>query len=109
MPKSDQLDYLRYKERKFGRGCFEQWRAQQDQLKERLAVSLVPFECMLAERPYLLHDQPHFIDFDLWGMLAQVQFTGHHQLPSAHNRLNEWHARLSKLKKTDPSSEKLHS
>jgi hypothetical protein len=54
---------------------------------------------MLVERPFLLQAQPHFIDFDLWGMLACFLYSGHYQLPAAHTCLNEWHARMSKLKK----------
>jgi len=106
VPKAQWLGFVRHKERKFGRGCLEQWREQQPQLLERLAQQLVPFELMLQERPFLLRDEPHFIDFDLWGMLANFLYTGHYQLPAAHSRLKEWHARFSSLKK---ASEKLHT
>jgi glutathione S-transferase len=109
VPKAEQLAFLRHKERKFGRGCLEQWRAQQPQLLEQLTEALVPFECMLTERPYLLMGRPHFIDFDLWGMLACFLHTGHYRLPAAHNGLNEWFARLSNLKKADLPSEKLYN
>jgi len=100
----EQLPYLRFKERKFGRGCLEQWRSQQGQLVEQLTQRLLPFELMLAERPFLLRQEPHFVDFDLWGMLANFLFSGHYQLPAAHTRLKDWFGRVSKL-----SSEKLHS
>jgi len=109
VPKSERLSFLRHKERKFGRGCIDQWRAQQSQLLAELATRLIPFERMLSERPYLLMPIPHFIDFDLWGMLANFLFTGHHQLPAAHTRLNEWFNRMSKIKKAVTQSEKLHS
>ena len=39
---------------------------------------------MLAERPFLLQSQAHFIDFDLWGMLANYLYSGHYQLPAIH-------------------------
>jgi glutathione S-transferase len=109
VPKADRLGFLRYKERKFGRGCLDQWREQQPQLLKQLTEALVPFECMLAERPYLLLDRPHFIDFDLWGMLANFLYTGHYQFPAVHNNLNEWFTRLSNLKKANLPSEKLHT
>lgn len=109
VPKAERLAFLRHKERKFGRGCIDQWRAQKSQLLEQLTQVLVPFECMLAERPYLLHRSPHFIDFDLWGMLAAFLYTGHYKLPTVHSGLNEWFARVSKLKRADLPSEKLHS
>ena len=42
---------------------------------------------MLATRPFLFREEPHFVDFDLWGMLANFLYSGHYQLPAAHGRL----------------------
>jgi len=109
VPKADQLRYLRHKERKFGRGCLDQWRAQQAQWLQTLTEKLTPFECMLAGRPFLLRAEPHFIDFDLWGMLACFLQSGHYQMPAVHTCLQEWHRRMSHLKKADVPSEKLRS
>jgi glutathione S-transferase len=109
VPPAEQLAYRRHKERKFGRGCLEQWRAQQPALIEQLTQNLLPFELMLATRPWILRDEPHFVDFDLWGMLANFLYSGHYQLPAVHTRLRDWHDRMSKAGKTVPNSEKLHS
>jgi len=108
VPKSDRLAYLRHKERKFGRGCLDQWAAQRAQWVETLTQKLTPFECMLAGRPFLLRGEPHFIDFDLWGMLACFLQSGHYQMPAVHTCLQEWYRRMSHLKKADGPSEKLH-
>jgi glutathione S-transferase len=104
VPKSDQLGFLRHKERKFGRGCIDQWRAQTPQLLEQLEHLLVPFEVMLEDRPYLLDQRPHFVDFDLYGMLANLLYTGHYELPAIHSRLNEWYLRVANLKISCPST-----
>jgi glutathione S-transferase len=109
VPKADQLAYLRHKERKFGQGCLDQWAAQREHWLETLNEKLTPFECMLADRPFLLRAQPHFIDFDLWGMLACFLQSGHYQMPAIHTSLQEWHRRMSHLKKADGPSEKLHT
>jgi glutathione S-transferase len=58
---------------------------------------LVPFEQMLAHRDYLLEAQPRFVDFDLWGMLANLKYSGHHDLPKAHAALGAWYHRMSKI------------
>lgn len=108
VPKAERLAFIRHKERKFGRGCLDQWRAHQAELVQELAQKLVPFEMMLEGRGYLLQSQPHFIDFDLWGMLACFLYSGHYELPEQHTCLNEWHTRMSKLKKSAVHSEKLH-
>jgi glutathione S-transferase len=109
VPKAGRLAFLRHKERKFGRGCLQHWRTQQEALLAELTQKLVPFEMMLADRPFLLQAEAHFIDFDLWGMLANFLFTGHYQLPAIHTCLNEWYGRMSKLKRAALPSEKLHS
>jgi len=53
---------------------------------------------MLSERNFLLDERPVFIDFDLYGILGMFLFTNHYKLPSAHNRLIEWHKRMDSIK-----------
>jgi glutathione S-transferase len=109
VPPAEQLPYLRFKERKFGRGCLAQWLAHHDALQADLAHRLLPFEQMLAHRSFLLEDQPHFVDFDLWGMLANFLYSGSYQLPVALPQVRRWYERMSKLKLSDVQREKLHS
>ena len=99
VPRAEQLDFLRFKERKFGHGCIDQWRNQQGEWLKRLEHGLVPFEEMAAHHPFLLGDCPHFVDFDLFGMLENFLYSGHYKLPSAHNHLADWHRRMSQLKR----------
>src|SRR5512140_238083 len=65
VPRSEQLVFLRHKERKFGRGCLDEWRGGQKQLLAGLEQKLVPFEEMLLYRPFLIDERPRFVDFDL--------------------------------------------
>lgn len=97
VPNADQLLFLRHKERKFGRGCLDQWRAQESDLLAQLEERLLPFEEMLAHRPFLLDDRPRFVDFDLFGMLGDFLFTGHYALPQAHTQIRKWHKRMAKV------------
>lgn len=96
----ERLAYLRFKERKFGRGCLKQWLQQQKSLMAELTEKLTPFEQMLRDRPFLLDNQARFVDFDLWGMLANFLYSGHYKLPAIHPRLRRWYTRMSKLKFT---------
>jgi glutathione S-transferase len=98
VPASEQLNYLRFKERKFGRGCIEQWRASQKELLGQLAALLIPFEQMLATRPFLLDQQPRFIDFNLCGILSNFLYSGHYSLPPIHPKLVAWYRRMNKTK-----------
>jgi len=95
VPLSDQLGFLRHKERKFGRGCLDQWRAQQKDLLAQLEQRLVPFEEMLMYRPFLLDQRPRFVDFDLYGMLTNFLYSGHYRLPAAHSHLKTWYRRMT--------------
>jgi glutathione S-transferase len=101
VPASEQLNYLRFKERKFGRGCIDQWRASQKELQVQLATLLVPFEQMLATRPFLLDQQARFIDFNLRGMLENFLHSGRYSLPAIHPKLVAWHRRMRKIKFAD--------
>jgi len=98
VPKSDELRFLRHKERKFGRGCMDQWRGQQKGLLSGLAQALIPCEQMLVGHRFLLGERPRFVDFDLYGMLANFLYSGHYKLPAVHTRLKEWYARMTTLK-----------
>jgi glutathione S-transferase len=98
VPASEQLNYLRFKERKFGRGCIDQWRASQKELLGQLAGLLIPFEQMLAMRPFLLDQQPRFIDFNLCGILSNFLYSGHYSLPPIHPKLVAWYRRMNKIK-----------
>jgi glutathione S-transferase len=101
VPASEQLNYLRFKERKFGRGCIEQWQASQKELQVQLATLLVPFEQMLATRPFLLDQQPRFIDFNLRGILSNFLYSGRYSLPAIHPKLVAWHRRMRQIKFAD--------
>jgi len=109
VPAAEQLPFLRHKERKFGRGCIERWAEQQKELLAQLEEKLVPFEEMLMFKPFLLDERPRFVDFDLFGILGNFLYSGHYELPRAHNRLKAWHARMSGAQiNTPPREEKLH-
>jgi glutathione S-transferase len=97
VPASDRLRFLRHKERKFGRGCLDQWRADQRKMITQLTERIVPFEEMLLYRPFLLDGRPRFLDFDLYGMLANFLYSGHYRLPAAHTRIKDWYRRMTHL------------
>jgi glutathione S-transferase len=98
VPRKDHLGFIRHKERKFGRGCLEQWAEQQSSLLAQLEKALVPCEQMLNEKKFLLGARPFFVDFDLYGMLTNFLFSGHYELPAAHTQLREWYPRMQAIK-----------
>jgi len=110
VPAADRLRFLRHKERKFGRGCIDQWRSDQKQLLAQLEQRLVPFEEMLLYKPFLLDTRPRFVDFDLYGMLANFLYSGHYRLPAGHNNLKAWYRRMTGIQfKSFAREKKLHT
>lgn len=106
VPAGERLAYIRHKERKFGRGCLETWRRQENELLTGLERKLVPFEEMLMFSPYLVDHRPRFVDFDLFGMLENFLYSGHYRLPGKHNRLKAWHGRMSRIEHISFAREK---
>jgi glutathione S-transferase len=106
VPGKDRLGFLRHKERKFGRGCLDEWERQQESLISSLEKQLIPFEEMLLHRPFLIDQRPRFVDFDLFGMLSNFLYSGHYRLPAAHNRLLSWHRRMARVRTESFAREK---
>jgi glutathione S-transferase len=98
VPEPEQMNYLRFKERKFGKGCLQQWFEQRPTLQRRLADKLMPYEQMLSTRPFLLDRKPRFVDFDLWGMLSNFLYSGNYKFPASRPRLKAWYGKMSKIK-----------
>jgi glutathione S-transferase len=109
VPVKDQLPFLRHKERKFGRGCLDQWRRDQKVMVAELAHRLLPFDEMLMRQPFLLGGEVRFVDFDLYGMLGNFLYSSHYRLPAVHGRLKKWHQRMATIKLKNISREKLRS
>ena len=69
----DRALYTLIKERKFGAGCVDQWRAQSASLFERARELLRPTLRTLAREPFLFGAQPTLADAALYGMLAMLR------------------------------------
>ena len=109
VPEKDRLLFLRHKERKFGRGCIDDWRKNQKALLADLETKLLPCEAMLLTREFLLDEKPRFVDFDLFGMLGNFLYSGHYSLPKPQKRLSAWYARMAAIKANKSAREKLYT
>lgn len=85
---------IRHKERRFGRGCLDQWRVNYETLFAQATALLRPFDQMLASQPCLLGPQPVYTDFALYGVLANLTWNDWNPFPPGLPRLAEWFARM---------------
>jgi glutathione S-transferase len=66
--------FLRHKERKFGRGCVEQWRRDAGQIRAAADHLLERFETTLRHSPFLFGESPIYSDFLLYGILGNLTY-----------------------------------
>lgn len=101
VPAAEQLQFLRFKERKFGRGCLDQWAKDKRHWLQQLEARLLPFEMMLTHLPFILDERPRFVDFCLFGMIETFLYSGHYSLPRRHLEIRKWHKRMAGIKLAD--------
>lgn len=89
---------IRHKERKFGKGCVEQWRNARSEMFCEAVCLLLPYEKMLDHSKFLLGSEPVYCDFLLAGILGNMTFGGHNVLPESIPRLKDFNARLESYK-----------
>jgi glutathione S-transferase len=90
--------FLRHKERKFGRGCVEQWRRDAGSIRAEADRLLGRFEITLRHSPFLFDDAPVYADFLLLGVLGNLTYGGHHRLNEQQQSLQAWSERMKAFK-----------
>ena len=86
---------VRHKERRFGRGCVDQWRASSSDLVAEAVRRMTPYDLMAAQGPFLLGEQPVYTDFALYGILANLTYNGWNAFPEGLPNLRRWYDRIS--------------
>ena len=93
LPLVERVMQFRHKERKFGKGCVQQWARDRGKLIAEFAERLRPIDNMLAASPYLVANKPLFVDYDLYGILGDYLYNGKTKLPALRN-LQRWYRRM---------------
>jgi len=94
-PMVERVMLIRHKERKFGRGCVQEWISHRGSLSVKFSELLIPLDHILR-RSSLLSDRPLFVDYDLYGVLSNYLFSGKTKFPNLKN-LRRWFRAMSKL------------
>ena len=85
---------VRHKERKFGKGCVEQWTQGAEAIRAELDRLLSRCETTLRHSPFLLGTTPVYADFALFGVLGNLTHNGWNQLSSDQHALQQFADRL---------------
>jgi glutathione S-transferase len=73
--------YVFVKERKFGAGCVDAWKRDQEQLIKRSRQLLSPTLSTLEQRPFLFGDAPTLADAALYGECGMIEAGDKELLP----------------------------
>jgi glutathione S-transferase len=95
LPLVERVMLTRFKERKFGKGCVQQWTKDRAKLNRQFADLLAPIDNMLASSEFLIDDKPLFVDYDLYGILGNYLYSGKTKLPPL-KHLRRWYAEMSR-------------
>lgn len=85
---------VRHKERRFGRGCVEQWTRDAVSIRAELDALLARCETTLRHYPFLLGPAPVYADFALFGVLGNLCHHGWNQLSADQTALKDFVGRL---------------
>lgn len=99
LPLIERVMLVRHKERKFGKGCLQEWTSHRKYLTAHFTELLVPIDTMLTSSPFLLSDRPLFIDYDLHGVIGNYLFSGKTKLPGL-KHLHRWHRTVKQSNET---------
>ncbi len=81
---------VRHKERKFGRGCIEQWQRDAATIRAQADVLLARFETTLRHSPFLFGETPVYSDFLLFGIIGNFTCRAWNELSAAQPALRKW-------------------
>jgi glutathione S-transferase len=87
---SARLMVIRHKERKFGKGCVDQWRREEGELRKRFDRHLMRFDSILESLKFLLGDEPVYADFLLFGILGNFTYRGYNRIEPSFPSLERW-------------------
>jgi glutathione S-transferase len=71
---SNRTAVIRHKERRFGRGCVDQWRRDEKTLRAKFFEALTRFKGTLTSNAFLFGEAPVYADFALAGVLGNYAY-----------------------------------
>ncbi len=84
--------YVFIKERKFGRGCVDEWERSRETLFARARSMLEPSRMTLRQRPFLFGDTPTLADAALYGQMIMLSVAA----PAFGPELTDWMSGVEK-------------
>lgn len=94
----ERTDVIRHKERKFGRGCVDEWRANKEDLLSQFYSRIDSFKGSLTNNQFLFGNQPVYADYALYGVIENVHYIPANIRTEGREWLKNWMERLGQFK-----------
>jgi glutathione S-transferase len=91
---TDRAQFTFVKERKFGRGCVDEWEQTAGDLSGRARAMLAATVQTLAQRPFLFGERPTLADAALYGQCAMLRYADAAMPAVLGPVLGEWMSRV---------------
>jgi len=92
----ERTEAIRFKERRFGRGCLDAWRKEAPALKKQAYALFEPFDLMFRGSPFIFGMRPVYSDFALSGIIGALTFDWHVALPKGLKSIERWRRDLKR-------------
>ncbi len=94
----DRTNIIRHKERRFGRGCVDNWRKNKEILLSEFYAHIDNFKGTLETNLYLFGELPVYADYALYGVIGNVHYIPANVWMEDRDWLRQWMNRLSQLR-----------
>ena len=94
----DRTMAIRHKERRFGRGCVEEWRANKETLLADFYTGVDAFKNRLELKSFLFGETPVYADYALYGVIGNVHYIPSNIRMDGREWLQAWMERLETFK-----------
>lgn len=90
----ERVSVIRFKERKFGRGCEDRWKSEAPQLRAQAEKVLAPLDQALQHSKFLFGAEPVFADYLLLGIVGNFTYRKYNSIPARLKALQAWEKRI---------------
>ncbi len=90
----NRIQVIRHKERRFGRGCVDEWKNSKPLIRAKADELLTRFQAALMTKPFLFGETPIYADFALYGIIGNMTYQGWNELGEAQSDLKDWAKRV---------------
>lgn len=96
----EKTSIIRHKERRFGRGCVDEWRRNKEALLDDFYAGIDAFKDRLGLKAFLFGESPVYADYAFYGIIGNVHYIPGNIRMEGRDWLKDWMNRLENFNLT---------